>query len=100
MATAPESWLVVWFSNGKLRRSTVCRSRRTTNRIANSFNEYAQMYNKFHEDVHMVGVISASNLLKVFDEHYGLPKHEAPHKLKAKRDIRNFRNTPVRGKIQ
>ena len=94
------SWLVVWFKDGQLRRSTVCHSERSTKRIANSFNEYAQMYNKVYKSLNVVGVISDSNLLKVFDAHHGLPKHEEKHKLKAKRDLINFKNTPFRGAIQ
>lgn len=69
-------------------------------RIANSFNEYAQMYNRMQRSVNTVAVLPSATLLKICSTHYGLPKHMAPEKLRHKREIKHFVELPVRGRIQ
>lgn len=94
------TWLVVWFKNGELHRTTVCRSKRTMTRIANSFNEYAEMYNRMTKSLNTVGVISAKDALDIISLHQGLPNHTPREELRKKRDMRHLIDLPVRTRVQ
>lgn len=75
--------LVVWLRNEKLYKAQAC-SERTWRRVANGWNEYAQLWNKrFGYEKNVVGVIPDSACLTLVQKHQGLPKH-LPKEILAK----------------
>lgn len=95
------TYLVAWFRDGILIRSTTCKSERSLNRIANSYNEYAQLWNsRFGKKKNIIGVCTGEELSKICTVHKGLPKHMPREKLLVQRAIRDLRNMPTKGLVQ
>jgi hypothetical protein len=95
------SWLVVSFTNGRLRTAKVCRTERSRTRIANYLNEYAAAANRLRGNLmEFVAVIDEKELLPVLKPHAGLPKHQSRAELKRAKVKRDFRITPVKGRAQ
>jgi hypothetical protein len=90
--------LVVWFRNGKLYKAHAYSSR-TWRRAANSWNEYAQLWNKrFGYDKNVVGVIPESVLWSLMQPHHELPKHLPKEILDSRRKIRELMRVAPWGK--
>ena len=82
--------LVLWFRNGKLYKAQAC-SPRSWRRTANSWNEYAQLWNKrFEYKKNVIGVVPDEMCLALIQEHDGVPKHLPKEILNMKRRIREL----------
>jgi hypothetical protein len=92
--------LVVWFRDGKLYKAQAC-SAQTWRRTANSWNEYAELWNRrFGREKNVVGIVEDSDVKEWTEVHHGKPCHTPRGVLAKKRlrrdKIRNFPCLPVR----
>ena len=95
------SKLVIAIRNGQVVRATLCRTEAGAKRVANSWNEYARLWNRrFGYDKNRVAIITEPDLLRAARLHEGIPKHAPREKLDRARSRRNLRNMPVRGRVQ
>jgi hypothetical protein len=84
------SIIVVWLRNEKIYKAQAC-GPKSWRRTANSWNEYAQLWNRrFGYDKNVVGTISESAALKLVQPHTGLPTHASREFLKKQRTIREL----------
>jgi hypothetical protein len=82
--------LIVWFRNEKLYKAQAC-SPRSWRRTANSWNEYAQLWNRrFGYEKNIVGIVSGSAVLEIMNPHNGLPKHAPKDVLYKQKTIREL----------
>lgn len=82
--------LVVWLRDGRLYKAHACSSR-TWRRVANNWNEYAQLWNRrFERDKNVIGVINDEDVAMIFKVHKGLPRHTPKDILRKQRNIREL----------
>jgi len=84
-----KSVIVVWLRNGELYKAQAC-GPRSWRRTANSWNEYAQLWNRRFYEKNVVGIISGDVVKNLLDPHNSLPKHAPPEVLKEQRKIRKL----------